>query len=161
MVQSVMAGIAQLNKFPQHHRAHIHDMLFTHKSQFTYRSYSHYSDGYRDWSDPSYEADLKPLHYSRGWQFLQGQGLHQGEAFGGCIEVLSGSKGHPTGRHQIFGTAKFFFWKPPKKNLVSPMSHAGYGATASKRYLAKSQECLSAAPVIIRWANKSPSMWLC
>ena len=106
---SVMAGIAQLSKFPQRHRAHIHDMLFTHKSSLTYKPYSHYSDGYRDWSDPSYGAALKPLQFSRGWQFLQGNGIHHGETFGGCIEVLEWLKGSPYWPTADFWQGKILF----------------------------------------------------
>ena len=106
---SVMAGIAQLPKFSQQHRTHIHDMLFTHNAQMTYQPYSHYCNGYRDWSDASYGADLKPLQFSRGWQFLQGNGLHQGETFGGCIEVLEWLKGSPYWPTPEFWHGKILF----------------------------------------------------
>lgn len=106
---SIMSGLAQLHHYPAAQRTHIHDMLFSHKSELTYQAARHYSDGYIDWADPQQRVGMLPTQFSRGWQFLQGKGVHRGQLFGGCIEVLEFFKGTPYWPAPDFWYDKLFF----------------------------------------------------
>ncbi len=106
---SVMSGLAQLTSHPTAHRTHVHDMLFAHKSAYTYQAARHYSDGYIDWADSQQRIDVLPTQFSRGWQFLQGKGVHRGQLYGGCIEVLEFLKGTPYWPAPDFWYDKLFF----------------------------------------------------
>lgn len=90
---SVMSGLAQLAYLPAYYRQHYHQMLFSPGDSYTYQPAMQYSDGYLGWHDTTQRNRPKPWQYSRGWQWLQGQGCVRGRLVGGCIEVLEFTKG--------------------------------------------------------------------
>lgn len=103
---SVMAGLAQAAYLPAYYRQHYHHMLFAPQPRYTYQSALQYSDGYLGWHDTALRNRPKPGQYSRGWQWLQGQGVVQGQLIGGCIEVLEFTKGT-----RYWPTADFWYNK--------------------------------------------------
>ena len=106
---SVMSGLAQLASHPTAHRTHLHTMLFSTQATLNYTAARHYSDGYIDWADPQQRVELLPTQFSRGWQFLQGKGVHRGQLFGGNIEVLEFIKGTRYWPEPDFWYDKLFF----------------------------------------------------
>lgn len=89
---AIMSGFFQADKFPQQFKDHVREMLFEPKKEYQYRGYEHYSEGYQDWSKKQTEK-LNPRKTSKGWKWLQGKSVVQGELFGGCIAVLEFMKG--------------------------------------------------------------------
>lgn len=103
---SVMAGLAQIAYLPAYYRQHYHQMLFAPADTYTYQQAMQYSDGYLGWHDTTQRNRPKPWQYSRGWQWLQGQGRVRGRLVGGCIEVLEFTKGT-----RYWPTADFWYHK--------------------------------------------------
>jgi len=48
---------------------------------------------YLDWSDPDDLSRRRTLLPTRGWRYLQGEGIVEGRLIGGCIEVLDWLRG--------------------------------------------------------------------
>lgn len=48
-----------------------------------------------DWAEPANQTCKRTLNPSRGWNFLQGTGIHHGHLLGGCLEVLDWLRGTP------------------------------------------------------------------
>ncbi len=84
---SVMAGIAQLDAFPNR-ATHLKRMLFEHTAGLVFEELESYSEGYPDWSRPELLGQVLEPQPAAGWRWLQGEGVVQGTLFGGCIEVL-------------------------------------------------------------------------
>lgn len=99
---SIMAGIAQLEKIPNYKKK-FEEFLFKKWSQFNYKPFECYTNGYVDWNTK--KVGVKKLIKENKWNFYGGK--TKGELFGGCIEVLS----------MINGTK---FWPKPKffKNKI-------------------------------------------
>ena len=46
-----------------------------------------------DWGNPANQKIARHLNACRGWNFLQGEGIHRGHLLGGCFEVLDWLRG--------------------------------------------------------------------
>lgn len=91
---TVMAGFAQASSLPASFLEHVRAMLFEPRAELEYRPYGQWSDGYADWREPANAVRTQaPQPDAEGFRFIQGQGVVQGELFGGCIEVLEFLKG--------------------------------------------------------------------
>jgi muramoyltetrapeptide carboxypeptidase LdcA involved in peptidoglycan recycling len=88
---SVMAGMAQLDKFPEA-EAHIRSMLFNPTPSFVYQPYSTWVDSYADWNF-GHATEIGARRRHDGWHWLNPVGVRRGHLFGGCIEVLEFLKG--------------------------------------------------------------------
>jgi muramoyltetrapeptide carboxypeptidase LdcA involved in peptidoglycan recycling len=109
---AVMAGFAQLGRWPHEFADHIRTMLFDGPAHYTYQPYTVWSEAYPDWGDPANTGqiyDLRPNH--SGWQWLQGAGTARGELFGGCIEVLEFLKATPFWPSSDFWRNKILFFE--------------------------------------------------
>jgi muramoyltetrapeptide carboxypeptidase LdcA involved in peptidoglycan recycling len=89
---AVMAGFAQLERFDGV-EAHVRALLFEPTDTYEYRPYADWTDGYRDWSDPTNASAVRERHPHDGWRWLQGTGRVEGRLFGGCADVLEMMKG--------------------------------------------------------------------
>jgi len=89
---SVMAGFAQLERFDGL-AAHVRALLFEPEGSYEYRPYADWTDGYRDWHDPSNAGEVGERRPHDGWHWPQGSGRVEGRLFGGCADVLEMMKG--------------------------------------------------------------------
>jgi muramoyltetrapeptide carboxypeptidase LdcA involved in peptidoglycan recycling len=89
---AVMAGFAQLERF-EALAAHVRSLLFEPDDTYEYRPYAEWTDGYRDWREPSNAGEVGERRPHDGWHWLQGSGRVEGRLFGGCAEVLEMMKG--------------------------------------------------------------------
>ena len=46
-----------------------------------------------EWADSSLQSQRRRLTPSKGWNFLQGSGIHQGHLIGGCLDVFDWARG--------------------------------------------------------------------
>lgn len=97
---SIMAGLSQTESLEPAFDEHVRQMLF---GEFTgkYEPYKQYANGYPDWGGgPDNIGKINQLQENDGWHWLQGEGMHTGRLFGGCIEIfhmISGTKWWPSG----------------------------------------------------------------
>lgn len=94
---SIMAGLSQIDALEPSFKEHVRQMLF---GEFNgqYKAYEQYANGYPDWGGPQNIGKVKEPQKNDGWHWLQGQGVHEGQLFGGCIELfhmISGTKWWP------------------------------------------------------------------
>lgn len=89
---SVMAGFAQLEKFPGAAN-HVRALLFDPAATYDYRPFTEWVDGYRDWSNVANAGSVGEWRAHDGWHWLQGSGRAEGRLFGGCAETLEMLKG--------------------------------------------------------------------
>ena len=96
---SIMAGLSQMNALEPELKEHVRQMLFG-EFKGQYKAYEQYANGCPDWGGgPQNIGKVKELHKNDGWHWLQGEGLHTGQLFGGCIELfhmISGTKWWPS-----------------------------------------------------------------
>lgn len=85
---SIMAGFSQMKALPESFENHVREMLFEPKPEYEYHPYDVYCDGYPDWSKKENTGKVNGLKKNEGFRWLQGNGVVQGQLFGGCIEVL-------------------------------------------------------------------------
>jgi len=85
---TIMAGFSQWNALGSKFQEDIKTFLFNNPANYTYRAYDFYCDGYPDWADKKNLGKVKQLQANKGWNWLQGDSVIQGELFGGNIEVL-------------------------------------------------------------------------
>lgn len=87
---SIMAGMAQLAEYADEQLPHLRSLLFGEGVHpHSYRSFSHWSEGYPDWKDASLAGQVANKCVSQGgWKVLQGRTLVQGRLWGGCMDVL-------------------------------------------------------------------------
>jgi muramoyltetrapeptide carboxypeptidase LdcA involved in peptidoglycan recycling len=76
-----------------------------------------------EWGVPGHQSRRRQLNPSRGWRFLQGQGVGQGPLVGGCLELLEWLRGTPAWPPvDAFDNAILFFETseeaPPPKMVV-------------------------------------------
>jgi muramoyltetrapeptide carboxypeptidase LdcA involved in peptidoglycan recycling len=91
---SLMAGISQIPALPAEQLTHLKRILFEDTRGLVYRPYSQWTNGYPDWNKTASTGGVEPLQEnSTGWNWLQGEGLHRGRLWGGCLEVLEFLKG--------------------------------------------------------------------
>ncbi len=90
---SVMAGLAQLPALPPEFEQHLRALLFEPATEYSYRSYSSFTEGYPDWRDAAQTGRVNPPRTASGWRVLQGSGAARGALFGGCFDVLEFMKG--------------------------------------------------------------------
>ncbi|KZN58755.1 hypothetical protein N473_04790 [Pseudoalteromonas luteoviolacea CPMOR-1] len=94
---SVMAGLAQIHNLPEEYRAYIKAFLYGELEDTTLPTFSHFYDGYPDWSSVSTAGQLNPTQSNVGPRFFGDNpvdaGKVSGQLFGGCIEVLEMLKG--------------------------------------------------------------------
>ncbi len=92
---TVLAGFAQMNHLPSAFRSHVIAMLSEPREETRYTPYERWCDGYQDWNAPDYNGETLELLPNPGPRWIQGEGVHQGRLFGGCIEVLEFMKATP------------------------------------------------------------------
>ncbi|MCF2856976.1 LD-carboxypeptidase [Pseudoalteromonas sp. SMS1] len=112
---SVMAGFSQLHSFPQAYQDYVKSFLFDDVSDSVLPVFSHYSDGYPDWAEPSNEGKIHPQQRNDGPRFLQSSDAHggcvSGQLFGGCLEVLEMLKGTQYWPDASFWRGKILFFE--------------------------------------------------
>lgn len=85
---SVMAGFAQTRNLPPEFEEHMKTFLFNLGTEFEYKPYKEYTNGYPEWSDSNTGGKVAGLESDGIWHWLNGEGSTEGELFGGCIEAL-------------------------------------------------------------------------
>jgi muramoyltetrapeptide carboxypeptidase LdcA involved in peptidoglycan recycling len=85
---SVMAGFAQMRHLPATLTTHIKAVLMEPTGIYQYTPYEAWADRYVSWATPGYDGEVEALQPHEGWRWLQGEGVHEGVLFGGCIEVF-------------------------------------------------------------------------
>jgi len=85
---AIMAGFSQYNSLGSKFQEHIKTFLFDNPTNYIYQAYDSYCDGYPDWGNKSNIGKINQLTKNKGWNWLQGDSVVQGELFGGNIEVL-------------------------------------------------------------------------
>jgi len=106
---SVMAGFSQMESLGDQFQQHIKDFLFGNTTNYTYRSFPFYSEGYPDFEKKENSGKIKNKKQPNGWHWLQGRGVVHGNLFGGCIEVLEFLKGTSFWFPSNFFKEKIFF----------------------------------------------------
>ena len=86
----VMAGFAQLSRFPASYLEHLRAVLFRGEAPM-YPPYGEYTEKYLDWS--SHTNEIEALRPDPGMKVIQGARVVSGRLFGGCIEVLDFLRG--------------------------------------------------------------------
>lgn len=86
---SIMAGFAQLKNLPAEYTQHLKSIMFGNQYPYKYSPFKEWTNGYKDWSNLETLGECLEFHENKkGWTFLQGNSVEQGELWGGCIEVL-------------------------------------------------------------------------
>lgn len=127
---SVMAGFSQWSSFDDDFREHIRLFLTGDTSNYIYREFNRWTDGYLDWSNQENVGKVKPFRPCDGWRFLQGGSIVTGELFGGCIEVLEFMKGTEFWASKDFWNGKILFFetseeKPSVENVKRMLRNYG------------------------------------
>lgn len=106
---SPMAGIAQWANLEKKSQEHIQNILFKNPETYEYTPYDYYSNGYKDWKEPSNAGATKEKIKNDGWRWIQGETIVQGQLFGGCIEVFEFLKSTPYWMKPDFWNEKIVF----------------------------------------------------
>ncbi|MHB8636273.1 MAG: S66 family peptidase [Fimbriimonadaceae bacterium] len=127
---SVMAGFAQMRHLPPAFCEHVRAILMEPTATFEYNPYDAWTDRYVNWTTPGYDGEVQPLIPHTGWRWLQGEGIHQGTLYGGCIEVLEFLKATPWWPSVDFWEGKVLFLetsedKPEVKNVEYMLRNYG------------------------------------
>lgn len=108
---AVMAGFAQMRHLPAEFALHVRAVLMEPSETLEYRPYPAWTNQYADWNTPGYDGETAPLQPHDGWQWLQGEGIHRGRLFGGCIEVFEFLKGTRFWPEPEFWDGKLVFFE--------------------------------------------------
>ncbi len=106
---SIMAGFSQWNNLPKEFQDHVRTILFNPLRSIQFSAYSHYSNGYPDWTKIENTGKINELQITDGWKWLQGKSTVEGHLFGGCIEVLEFMKGTKYWPKNSFWKGKILF----------------------------------------------------
>lgn len=106
---AIMAGFAQMEKFPSTFVQMLRSMLFGSAEKYEYSSFQFYSDGYPDWAERSNVGKINKKHKNEGWHWLHGRASVKGELFGGCADVLEFMKGTRFWPENDFWDGKILF----------------------------------------------------
>lgn len=86
---SVMAGLAQMKHLPKEFSEHLKAILFADQYPYSYQPYPKWTNGYKDWNNKETLGECTEFYPNeKGWTYLQGSIITDGELWGGCIEVL-------------------------------------------------------------------------
>ncbi|ANE47142.1 microcin C7 resistance protein MccF [Paenibacillus swuensis] len=122
---SVMAGLAQMKYLPTGYEQHLKSILFSNEYPYTYAPYSHWTEGYQDWSNLDTLGECQEFQdNTEGWKFLQGSQVQQGTLWGGCIEVLEFMKSTEYWPEPSFWQDRILFFET-SEDKPSPMQ-VGY-----------------------------------
>jgi len=105
---SIMAGFSQMANFPEFEK-HVEEILFSDSHGYEYKSFSNWTNGYKNWSKKENAGLVNAIEKAAGWNWIQGESIVTGELFGGCIEIfemLNGTKYWPK---QDFWNDKILF----------------------------------------------------
>ena len=127
---SAMAGFAQMRHLPSEFADHIRAILMEPTARYEYKPYGVWSDRYVSWTTPGYDGEVAPFQPQEGWRWLQGEGIHEGALFGGCIEVLEFLKATPWWPREEFWAGKILFLetseeKPEVRNVEYMLRNYG------------------------------------
>ncbi len=128
---SIMGGLAQLESMPESHRDHIRRMLTEDCTGDYLPAFEQWSDGYPDWGVKSRIGEvLSQQKNTTGWVWVQGEGIREGRAWGGCIEVLEFMKGTDYWPQKSFWNDRILFLetsedKPPVREVVYMLRNYG------------------------------------
>ncbi|HLK14826.1 MAG TPA: S66 peptidase family protein [Fimbriimonadaceae bacterium] len=127
---SVMAGFAQMRHLPGAFAEHVKSMLMEPAETYEFSPYSGWADRYVDWTTAGYDGEVAPLQAHDGWRWIQGEGVHEGVLFGGCIEVLEFLKATPWWPAPEFWEGKILFLetseeKPEVRNVEYMLRNYG------------------------------------
>lgn len=106
---SIMAGFSQMGRLPLEFKNHIHEILFKAPTNYTYKPYLQWCEGYPNWQNDENVGKINELHENTGWNWLQGTEKVTGRLFGGCIEVIDFLKGTEFWFDQEFWYDKILF----------------------------------------------------
>ncbi|MCY7486105.1 MULTISPECIES: S66 family peptidase [Paenibacillus] len=122
---SILAGIAQLKHLPDAYTAHLDALLFSNDYPYAYAPYMKWTNGYQDWGNLDTLGQCQEfISNEKGWIFLQGEAVQQGDLWGGCIEVLEFMKSTPYWPEASFWANKILFFETSEEK-PSPMQ-VGY-----------------------------------
>ncbi|MCR1899914.1 LD-carboxypeptidase [Irregularibacter muris] len=109
---SVMAGFAQLKSLPPQFIEHIKTIFFSNDYPYLYPSYTHWTNGYKDWKNLNTLGECTRVYENEnGWIFLQGKKNVEGRLWGGCIEVLEFMKSTDYWPDKDFWQDKILFFE--------------------------------------------------
>ncbi|MDR3021208.1 MAG: LD-carboxypeptidase [Clostridiales bacterium] len=83
---SIMTGLAENGGIFEYTADYLQKALFCNQSYILVQS-GYWVDEFLDWANPSNQEKNRTIK-SNSWQFLQGDGIVEGELFGGCPEVI-------------------------------------------------------------------------
>lgn len=92
---SVMAGFSQAENLGDKYQLHLREFMLGNIdfNDYVYPNFSSYSEGYPNFGKSENIGKIKETKKADGYHWLQGEGLVEGQLFGGCIEVLEFIKG--------------------------------------------------------------------
>lgn len=108
---SIMAGLSQLKELGKGAKQNIVDILFNNHSTYEYKPFNNYYNGYPDWAIEDNLGKLNSPLKNKGFTFLQGDGIAEGELFGGCVEIFEFLKGTKYYPKEEFWTGKILFFE--------------------------------------------------
>ncbi|MCL4324800.1 MAG: LD-carboxypeptidase [Candidatus Thermoplasmatota archaeon] len=106
---SLLAGWAQMEKFPPPFLDLTRSLLFDAASPIELYPFAHYSEGYPDWSVKTNLGKVNQLSENEGPHWVRGKQAFEGPLFGGCLEVLEFLKGTEFWPEKDFWKGKVLF----------------------------------------------------
>lgn len=108
---SIMAGFSQMDSFEDTFKKQITDIFFNNPSTYEYKSFESYCNGYPNWCIKSNTGKTKKMNKNKGWDWIQGDSVVQGELFGGNIEVFEFMKSTKFWPKEDFWKNKILFFE--------------------------------------------------
>ena len=110
---AVMVGFAESLKLEEDFVEFFEHFVFGTWESFEYRPFKRYTNIGLDWNNPE-NLNRENMNYkinNENWKIIQGEGVVQGELFGGCIEVLEFLKGTDFWPQKDFWRGKILFFE--------------------------------------------------
>ena len=121
---SIMAGFSQMESLSSEFSEHVHKILISGGSKYSYHAYDKYCEAYPDWSIVTNVGKINRLKKTSPWKLLQGSGIVEGELFGGCIEALEFMKGTEFWPKKNFWKNKILFFETSEN--IPPVDQVKY-----------------------------------
>ncbi len=91
---AVMAGFAQMDKFPEEFTEYWKSILFRDSSGLVMKRFKFFSEGYPDWRTTEDFSVINEMRQSYAWNWINGESM-SGRVFAANLEVLDWLRGTP------------------------------------------------------------------
>ena len=110
---TVMAGFSESLKLEDDFIEFIENFMFDTWESFEYKPFKRYTQRYLEWTDTEnlQKENTNYVVNDSYWRFIQGEGIVEGQLFGGCIEVLEFLKGTDFWPQKDFWKGKILFFE--------------------------------------------------